>query len=326
MGAANFFRPRPGVAVIDLTYGDVTREYLALREAAGLVKGVHSAIRIDGSETRRFLNGLVTQDVDGPPGAVKPTAMLSPKGKVRALGWIAVGATSAVFIVETAIADRVVGDLRRYRVRIDATVGDPEPLAEVWGPRSQDVIQAWKMTFWDATEPERFAVRVPLGGLDRYFVSDVPVPTTVTLRQAGELAVTAVRVEAGEPLVVRDLDERTLLQETGLEQQVASFSKGCYLGQEIVTRIEYRGHVNRRLRGLGIGTNVLPPEGAHLMRTGQTVGTVTSVAESLTFRSPIGLGLVSAKLEVGDDVEVVWEEGTAPALVRELPFDDFTLR
>jgi glycine cleavage system aminomethyltransferase T len=82
--------------------------------------------------------------------------------------------------------------------------------------------------------------------------------------------------------------------------------------------------VNRYLRGLVVGANVLPPEEAEVRFEGATVGYLTSVAESLTLRAPVGLALVRREVEPGERVEVRWEGGSAGAIVRELPLSDFT--
>ncbi len=140
---------------------------------------------------------------------------------------------------------------------------------------------------------------------------------------AGRLAADAVRIEAGEPLMGVDVDEGTIPQESGLVPEAVAFDKGCYLGQELVARIDSRGHVNRHLRGVKLGSNVLPPSGAELWSGDRPVGAVSTVAESLELRAPVALALVRREVEPGETVEVRWEGGTAPAQVLELPLDDF---
>jgi folate-binding protein YgfZ len=167
---------------------------------------------------------------------------------------------------------------------------------------------------------------IPLGGLARYLVVGVG---REELERAGaplvgSLATDAVRVEAGEPIMGRDLDEKTIPHESGLVPETVSFTKGCYLGQELVARIDSRGHVNRVLRGILVRTNVLPPEGAELISDEASVGRLTSVAESLTLRAPVGLALVRREVEPDSPVEIRWDDGSVPATVRRLPLSDFT--
>jgi folate-binding protein YgfZ len=142
-------------------------------------------------------------------------------------------------------------------------------------------------------------------------------------RRVGTLAAEAVRIEAGEPRFGVDLDESALAHETGLVGESVSFTKGCYLGQELVSRIETRGHANRMLRGVVLAENLIPPPGAELATASGVIGAITSVAESLALRAPVALGLIRAEVEPGTTVRVRWEGGEAPAEVRELPLDDF---
>jgi folate-binding protein YgfZ len=143
------------------------------------------------------------------------------------------------------------------------------------------------------------------------------------VRPAGSIAATTVRIEAGEPLMGVDVDEKTIPQETGLTDVAVSFTKGCYLGQELVARIDSRGRVNRHLRGMTLVENVIPPEGAVVMAGDVEAGVITSVGESLTMRAPVALGILRREAEPGATVEIRWDGGAATAVVREVPLDDF---
>jgi folate-binding protein YgfZ len=299
----------------DLTYGDVTGEYLALRNDAAVVRGMHEALTVRGSDAVSFLNGILTQDVEGlQVGAVARSMLLTTRGKVRALLWLLRGGDEVILIADQGTGTAVAEDLARFKIRVDVQIDDPVPVVEVWGPNATEGFADAPDDGWVRTAGGVVA-RVPLPGVPRFMLTgDVDVGG---LRSAGLVAATAVRVEAGEPLTGRDLDEKTLVHETGLDTESVSYSKGCYLGQEVVARIEYRGHVNRMLRGITLGTNVLPPEGAALMAGDREVGRLTSVSESLSLRAPVGLSLL--RVDTGDDVEVTWDTGTAPARVHELP-------
>ena len=113
----------------------------------------------------------------------------------------------------------------------------------------------------------------------------------------------------------------TLVQEAGLEDDAVSFEKGCYLGQETVARAEYRGRVNRRLRGLRLAAGP-PAAGGRGAADGREVGRMTSVAATPDL-GPIGLAILRREVEPGAAVEVEPGEGAgAPvrAEVVELPF------
>jgi folate-binding protein YgfZ len=119
-----------------------------------------------------------------------------------------------------------------------------------------------------------------------------------------------------------ELTDQTIPVEAGqwLIDASVSFTKGCYTGQELVARIDSRGgNVPRHLRGIVVGTNVVPPVGATVEVDGKEVGAITSVAESLERRAPVALAYVRRAVEPPADVTLTWEGGSAPARVEELP-------
>jgi folate-binding protein YgfZ len=130
-----------------------------------------------------------------------------------------------------------------------------------------------------------------------------------------EEAAECVRIERGRPLYGVDLDETVIPQEAGLNERAVSFTKGCYVGQETVARLHYRGKPNRHLRGLRLSAPYSP--GTELLLGDRTVGRLTSVVESPRF-GPIGLALV--RREAGPGVVLVpkGEDGTAEVVA--LPF------
>jgi folate-binding protein YgfZ len=140
------------------------------------------------------------------------------------------------------------------------------------------------------------------------------------LETAGAIAVSeaaaeVVRVEHGRPRYGVDLDESTIPQEAGLNERAVSFTKGCYVGQETVARLHYRGKPNRYLRGLRLSGSV--ETGAELRLGERTVGHLGSSVVSPAFGS-IGLALVRREAEPGDELSVGPDGGRAT--VSELPF------
>jgi folate-binding protein YgfZ len=137
-------------------------------------------------------------------------------------------------------------------------------------------------------------------------------------RPAGLRALEVARVEAGIPAYGVDISEENLAQETGLEEEAISYDKGCYLGQEVVARVHFRGHVNRHVRGLRFADE-RPGPGATLHDGDKQVGAVTSAVSSPEF-GPIGLGYV--RREVEPLANLRWRHGGAEGEVRvaELPF------
>jgi folate-binding protein YgfZ len=104
----------------------------------------------------------------------------------------------------------------------------------------------------------------------------------------------AIRIEAGVPLFHRDMDEETIPLEAGIESRAVSFSKGCYVGQEVIIRVLHRGHgrVARRLVGLRFQSDVVPPAGARIRTGDREIGEVTSSTRSPALQAPIALGYV----------------------------------
>jgi len=307
------------------SFGDVTGEYLALRESAGLVSGAHDLIHVRGPDSASFLQGLVSQDVEGMEiGEVAHSFLLQPQGKLEALLWLGRTVGGFVAFTDAGHGERITALLNRYRIRVDVSVDfDGHSVVEIWGPDTSAVLAEAGLPDPEgvAHDGDVVVLRAQLGPIDRVLLSGVD-PDGIPARSVGDVAATAVRVEAGEPVMGQDVDDKTIPQETGLVARSVSFTKGCFVGQELVARIDTRGHVNRRLMGVVIGTNVIPPSGAELFDGDRKVGVLTSPAESLELRAPIGLALVRREVADGGAVAVRWEGGEAPAIVTTLPLDE----
>ncbi len=298
------------------SYGDVTAEYRALRNAAAVVDGTHDLVTIDGPDSSSFLQGILSQDIEAMmPGEVRRSFLLNPNGKLTALLWVLKGSERVGLFVDRGKGESVAETLNYYRIRVKAEVSaDRRPVWSMVGPDAGATMGV--DGGWLERDGSILAV-APLPGLGRVIVAgDL---TMSGQARAGGVAMTAVRVEAGEPIMDVDVDEKTIPQETGLVPEAVSFSKGCYLGQELVARIDSRGHVNRRLSGIVMTRNVLPPDGAEVWLGDRMCGTLTSVTESLGVMAPIALCLLRREVSPGDEVEIRWPEGSTPAIARELP-------
>ena len=305
------------------SYGDVTGEYRALRGAAALVEDRLDVVRVTGPDAASFLQGILSQDVAAMEiGAVGKTLLLQPNGKMECLATIARDDSGFVLMVERGLGASVRDALSRFLIRVKAEISlNDDPVAEVWGPEAASVLAAHELVApdgWNGT-----VLSNPLSGLPRFVVFGSH-PWSDDLVRAGDLATEAVRVEAGEPRNGVDMSAKTIPQEVGVVEQSVSFTKGCYLGQELVARIDSRGHVNRHLRGLRMTANVLPPVGSEVVVGEKVVGALSSVVESLTMRAPLALSLIRREVEPGNPVEIRWDGGATTAVVHELPFDDFT--
>lgn len=306
------------------SFGDVTAEYQALHDGAGLVAGAYELVWVEGPDAVTFLDGQVTQDVAAvTPGAVARSLLLEPRGKMIAAHWLLRDDEAVGIVVDAGRAGVVIEALNRFRFRVNATVG-PEvtPLLGLWGGNAVEVLQGVGLpepAGW-SRHGDGLVVRAPTA-FPGFVVAgiDPDALTAAGAHPVGVVAWTTVRIEMGEPVSGVDVDESTIPQESGLVDDAVSFTKGCYLGQELVARIDSRGRVNRHLRGLAVTENLIPPLGAEVTLGDRDLGTVTSVGESLRVGAPIAMALLRREAEPGATVAVTWEGGSTTAVVRELP-------
>jgi folate-binding protein YgfZ len=236
-------------------------------------------VRVSGPDARQFLDGLLSQDLSElhPRLAVR-SFLLSPQGKLRALLWVAGTDAEVHLYTDRGLGTRVATDLSHYKIRVKAQIAAPTPA----------------IAFLDETPAA--SVQAPLGDRPRGFSIDDPGGEGLA-----EATWDGARIEAGEPIMDLDVDEKTIPQETGLVGEAVSFDKGCYLGQELVARLDSRqGRVNRNLRRVEIEGAAVPP--AVASQANEVVGTITSIAT--VAKRTIGLGLLHRRIEPGDQIEV----------------------
>jgi folate-binding protein YgfZ len=298
-----------------------TTDYELVTEAAGLIdRSERGKLLLRGGGVAEFLQGQVTNDVEGlEPGQGCYAALLNHKGKFRAdmrllrgPDWIwidteAIGLVPVRWTIETYSIGRDVSfeDATERRAilsllgpgataALDAAPGEPEHAwvegehgLYVTTDRGVDVI-------CDASAAA--AVRDALG------VSEV-----------GEDVAECLRIESGRPRLGRDMDSETMPQEAGVNERAVSFEKGCYVGQETVARLHWKGKPNRHLRGLRLSAPV--ERGTPLTLGEREVGRVSSVCVSPRFGA-IALALVRREAEPG----AVVAAGDAEGRLVELPF------
>jgi len=247
--------------------------YAALGSAA-VVELDRDVVRIAGPDAVSFLQGQLSQDVAAlPVGASAWTLLLQPQGRVDAWGRITRrGGDEVLFDTDGGWGAVVLARLQRFKLRVKA---DLELLdwrcVAVRGPQAGERLAAASR----GADVVAAAAWPWVGGLDLLGPAPVAPPE---LPIAGLDAYELRRIEAGLPRMGAELTERTIPAEAGLVEVSASFTKGCYTGQELVARIDSRGsHVARHLRGLWIDGPV-PAPGATLVVDGREQGTVTSSA------------------------------------------------
>jgi folate-binding protein YgfZ len=312
---------------------ELVAEYRALTEGCGLIdRSERGKLALTGSEAQSFLAGQVTNDIVGlEDGAGCYAAFLTHKGKMLGdLRVLAVGEPVAELLLDTerstlqALFDMV----RRFKIGFDVELHKRTiqcGLLSLIGPRAREIAGA---TGLPEAEHAHRAGEIA-GHPVRLIATDVGVDVLCdaadtdavreALEQAGAVAVSEdateiVRVERGRPRYGFDLDDTTIPQEAGLNERAVSFTKGCYVGQETVARLFYRGKPNRHLRGLRLSQPA--PVGAELQLGDRVVGRLSSSVVSPT-HGPIALALVRREAAVGETVDL---EGAATAQVVDLPF------
>jgi tRNA-modifying protein YgfZ len=290
---------------------DLTTGYTRLGPGGGgaaVVTPGCALLWVEGPDAASFLQGLVTSDVATlPAGGSAPALLLDAKGRIQVgLRCVRDGDTAFTLVTDAGAGDSLAAILARYHVSEDL---------DVLGPETSDLI-----TVGGCDRPPAHTADVVLPGLVPgtwdLVVADARVAiAALGLPEAPAEALTARRIEAGVPLVGVDTTPTTLVQEAALEDVAVSFEKGCYLGQETVARVAYRGHVNRRLRGLLLASPAVV--GAAVGGDRAQVGVVTSAAISPA-RGPVALAMVRTSVADGTEVSV---DGVAePARVVLLPF------
>jgi len=316
-------------------------EYEALTLRCGLVdRSERGKLALTGADAVEFLNGQVTNELaDLRPDEGRYAAFLTHKGKmlgdlrILAVGPHPDGAPGELLLDCERVALQELFDMiRRFKVgyRVDLHKRTLESsLLSLIGPESAAIAERAFVHEPGRTVPSAENEHVAIGparliatdlGLDVLCHSAARDSVVAQLTdagaiQVGENAAEIVRVESGRPRYGVDLDEGTIPQEAGLNERAVSFTKGCYVGQETVARLHYRGKPNRHLRGLRLSAPV--PPGTELRLGERAVGTLTSSVLSPA-RGPIGLALVRREAEPGASVAV--GESGATANVVELPF------
>jgi folate-binding protein YgfZ len=309
-------------------------DYRAITERCGVLdRSDRGKLALSGTDAAAFLQGQVSNDVEGlTPGSGCYAAFLTPKGKM--LGDVRILATEQELLLDTerVALQGLFNMIRRfslgYQVELHKRTLE-RGLLSLIGPGADALAGAEGL---GAEEHSHAVVEVPGAGLPaRAIRTDVGIDLlcydadTAALRAAleeagavpvSEAAVECLRVERGRPRYGIDLDDTVIPQEAGLNERAVSFTKGCYVGQETVARLYYRGKPNRQLRGLRLSAPAEP--GEELGFEGRQVGRVTSVAASPRF-GPIALAFVRREAPVGATVSV-GESQDRRAEVTELPF------
>lgn len=328
-------------------FGDVGAEYAALSTSAMVIdRGYRGRHEMAGPRAVEMLNGLVTNEVKLPPGAGTYGAVLSAKGKVVADVRVFVRQDGLLVDTPPRSAQALRDTLKKFvnpRVAPNRDVSDSLTDIGVFGPRAARVIAEALGGSADELMALPMFSHVSIGTGDEEIivarVPDLAVPgfelfvlagRSMAVREAliaagavpgGHVAFEIARVEAGRPEWGVDMDDTTIPQEANFDDLAAvSYTKGCYVGQETVARVHFRGHVNKHLRGLRFAGGELPATGAQLIDDeAKVVGDVRSTALSPSV-GPIAIGMVRREIPLGATVTARSGDESFRATVVALPF------
>ena len=322
-------------------------QYLELEQGCGLVdRSELGKLMLTGPAAAEFLNGQLTNEILGlRPGEGCYAALLTHKGKMLADLRVLAAADPAdsepdpgalLLVCERPALQALFDAIRRFRIGFDVELHKrtlERALLSLIGPGSGAVARTAAQDGDALTLPaaEHASVGARIAGhavllvatdhgIDVWCDAAAREPVWRALAGAGaapidERAAEVVRVESGRPRYGADLDDSVIPQEAGLNDRAVSFTKGCYVGQETVARLHWRGRPNRHLRGLALSGAA--PVG-DLVRVGEReVGRLSSSVVSPRL-GPIGLALIRREVAPGDTVTV--GDDALPATVVELPF------
>jgi folate-binding protein YgfZ len=334
--------------------GPVELEYAAIRSGCGIFDANHrGTLLIAGDERRDFLNRMLTAELkDLEAGRSAEAFWLNRKGRIDADLRLAERGDAAVAELDIHSASAAAESLGRFLVAEDAEVVDAsEDHQHLWllGPRTGTVVE--RVSGSAPPLPGRCAVHSIAGvdcllsGLDwtgSAGVSVVVPRSTVgavwdelvraggsggQVRPVGWLAFNVARIESGTPLFNVDFGPDNLPHETGVLRDRVSFTKGCYLGQEVVARMESLGQPKQMLVGLRIDGEALPVAGSQVFSIedhamGPCIGGVTSSTPSpMLGAAPVAFAMVkTAHARVGTTLLVNAEGGQSKATVAPLRF------
>jgi tRNA-modifying protein YgfZ len=309
---------------------ELDAQYRQLREECGLLdRSERGKLLVSGPHAAEYLQGQLTNDVEAlEVGDGQYAALLDRKGHIQAdMRVLRPGAEEIWLDTEPEALAAARRHLEMYSIGREVTVADvgaERAILSLIGPRSVEIAgsaalpeNACEMTSVAAVECLAAGTRE---GIDLIAPAAEADRVRETLLAAGAVAVSPeaveiLRIEAGVPRFGAEMGNETMPAEAGIVERAVSFTKGCYIGQETVARLHYKGKPNRHLRGLRLSA---PAEPGSALRLGEKeVGRLGGTAVSPVL-GPIGLAIVRREAEPGAEL-AVGEDGVTARVV-DLPF------
>jgi folate-binding protein YgfZ len=311
--------------------------YDALRHGLACVRrSDRGVLRLAGADRATWLQGLITNDVLAlPPGHRVYSAYLTPQGRMITDLWVVATGDALLLDVPAPLVSSLAARLDGLIFAEDVQVTDVSAemtCVHLLGPVARVAAPPTPVLPGGGVLAPDYQYGVP--GLVAYGALDAVLADNRLDEQFGSAlevdidTLDAIRIEAGVPRFLVDMTEETIPLEAGIEERAISFTKGCYVGQEVIVRVTTRGggRVARRLVGLRLdlpgGATAAPPAAKTPIHSGdRAIGFITSATWSPTLSAHIALGYVHRDfVEAGTAVQVTMAEGPVPALVAALPF------
>jgi tRNA-modifying protein YgfZ len=310
---------------------ELDAQYRQLREECGLLERPERGLLIvSGSEAAEYLQGQLTNDVEAlQPGEGAYAALLDRKGHMQAdMRVLRPGEGPDLWIdLEAEGLEAARRHLQMYKIGREVEVSDAggeRGLLSLIGPRAVEIAGSAPLPEHDCEEVTIGGARClavgTAAGIDLFVAGDERDRVHDALRTAGAVEVSPqaaeiLRIEAGRPRFGAEMGTATMPAEAGIVEQAVSFTKGCYIGQETVARLHYKGKPNRHLQGLKLSGVAEPGEPVRL--GDRELGRLGSAGISPAF-GPIGLAILRREAEPGATV-AVGEDGVTAEVVA-LPF------
>jgi len=333
-------------------YGDAIAEHSALWQSAGVLDlGFRSRLCLTGADRQSFINGQVTNNVKSlKVGEGCYAALVTARGKMQSDLNIYVLENEVLLDFEPGYSTTVAQRLEKYVIAEDVQVTDVAPpygLLSVQGPGSAEVVRqidpglpTRSMNFVSRNDPALGEIylmnhaRTGSSGFD-LFIPTAALGTVADKliaaargsggRPCGWRALETARIEAGIPRFGADMDETNLAPEAGIESRAISYSKGCYIGQEVIARIRTYGQVAKSLCGLKLDDHLaaLPVKGDKLFKDGREAGYITSAVASPGMKANLALGYLRREHNaVGTVLTLVTSGGESQVSTIALPFQE----
>jgi len=314
----------------DATTVELDAQYRQLREECGLLdRSDRGKLMISGSEAAEYLQGQLTNDIEAlAPGEGQYAALLDRKGHLQAdMRVLRISPEEIWLDTEPVALEGARRHLEMYKIGREVTIVDltaERAVLSLIGPRSVEIagtaalpefaVEAagtGAVDFLAVGTPDGIDLIARTGDVERLRTVLVSAGAAEISREAAEV----LRIEAGIPRFGAEMSAETMPAEAGIVERAVSFTKGCYIGQEPVARLHYKGRPNRHLRGLELSAPVAAD--ASLRLGEKEVGTIGSACISPA-RGPIALAIVRREAEPGAEL-AVGEDGVT-ACVIDLPF------